>query len=187
MTDARVRRGRTSEALIAEDIKDIFPDAAPPPAGAPGKDLRNTPGLAAEIKARNRFDPLAWIRQASRNANDGELPVVIARMTGQGEVNIDEWLTFTTYGHFKDLLRRAKYGRYAVGAGDTTPDLEADQLRDRTGVDESHKFGGPVSAAERLALGKTLLLALGLRPRDGTLEVLGGESDKSGGDWFDPS
>jgi hypothetical protein len=50
-----------------------------------GQDIKDMPCHSIEIKARANFDPLAWLRQAKRNAKAGETPCAIIRLNGQGE------------------------------------------------------------------------------------------------------
>ena len=74
-----------------------------------GKDILNVP-FDVEIKARTDFQPLAWLRQATkRAAAHQELPFVVCRMNGQGE-DATEYLAFMRFGDLVQLLLDAGYG-----------------------------------------------------------------------------
>ena len=74
-----------------------------------GKDILNVP-FDVEIKARTDFQPLAWLRQATkRAAAHQELPFVVCRMNGQGE-DASEYLAFMRFGDLVQLLLDAGYG-----------------------------------------------------------------------------
>lgn len=108
MAGARVARGRSTEQHLADWYASYgWPDAQRTPAGLPGRDITGMPGLAPEVKARKGFDPLAWTRQATRNAGD-DMPFVVMRCNGQGEASIAEWLVIRQLGHDTHLLGLAK-------------------------------------------------------------------------------
>jgi hypothetical protein len=110
MTTARVSRGRKSEDLLAEWYGERgWPSAERTPAGLPGRDITGMPGLAPEVKARKGFSPLAWTRQAHKNA-DMDMPFVVLRCNGQGEAQIAEWLVIRTLLDDTNLLLDAGYG-----------------------------------------------------------------------------
>jgi hypothetical protein len=109
VANARVTRGRATERLAAGWYNDRgWPDAEAVAASTSGHDIKRMPGLAPEVKARTGFDPLAWTRQASRNAQ-GRMPFVVMRCNGQGEAQIAEWLVIRQLGHDTDLLIQAGY------------------------------------------------------------------------------
>lgn len=155
---------------MADYLRDIWPDCSPPEASMPGKDLRNTPGFAFEIKARSRFEPLAFVRQASKNALLDEKPLVVVRMTGQGEASIGSWLAFTPLLHMRDLIREAGYS--SLGRGDPATNPQAHSLGLGSGLVEPYELGRSLSEATRTAIFRTL----GLRPGDREMEILRGES-----------
>lgn len=110
MTKPRTARARKSEAVVAEAYrKNGFPHAERVPASLPGRDITGIPGLAPEVKARRNFNPLAWIRQARKNASD-DMPYVIMRCNGQGPESIGEWLVIRRFQDDVKLLREAGYG-----------------------------------------------------------------------------
>jgi hypothetical protein len=76
---------------------------------AQGRDTTGMPGLAPEVKARRKFDPLNWLRQAKRNAGN-DLGYVVWRPDGMGEKSIEDWGVLLTVGDFTALLRAAGYG-----------------------------------------------------------------------------
>lgn len=106
----RKERGRATEHLVAAAyVGDGWPHAEATGAGSPGRDIKGTPGIATEVKARREFAPMAALRQAVANAG-GDVPVVVMRPTGGGPSNVDEWPAFTTFGQLRRLLRLAGYG-----------------------------------------------------------------------------
>jgi hypothetical protein len=110
MTRPRTTRGRQTEAAVALYYRDRgFPHAERIPASLPGRDITGMPGLAPEVKARRDFNPLAWIRQARKNAS-GDVPYVILRCDGQGPEHVGEWLVIRTLEDDTDILRLAGYG-----------------------------------------------------------------------------
>ena len=104
MANARVRRGRKSQDLIADRIRHLFPDAEGVPASRDGKDVLNTPGLAIEVKATANVSLPAWLRQAKKNAAPGDLPVAIYRPNGFGPERINDWAAVITLGDLIELL-----------------------------------------------------------------------------------
>lgn len=107
----RKRRGADTQRIVAGALKRSgWPFAEPVGAGATGKDITGTPGLAFEVKARAGFDPVAWVRQAVRNANGDDLPAVILRPNGMGPANVDDWVVVLRFGDLVGLLHEAGYG-----------------------------------------------------------------------------
>lgn len=111
MTSAnRKGRGYATQVLAAEWFRHRgFPYCTDTGPGRQGRDLLNLTGLAAEIKARKDFEPLAWIKQATSNAGH-DLPFVLLRCNGQGPAAIAEWPVLLRLGDFTDLIRAAGYG-----------------------------------------------------------------------------
>lgn len=106
---SRVLRGRATERILADDLcENGAPDARPVGASLPGRDILGVPGLAIEVKARSGFEPLAWIKQAVRNAH-GDYPMVVLRCNGQGEAQINDWPVVMRWGDIKELLREGNY------------------------------------------------------------------------------
>lgn len=113
---SRKRRGRDTEHLAARYLAaNGWPYALPTGAGAAGRDITGTPGVAWEIKARTGFEPMANLRQAMSNAGD-DLPMVLLRPNGVGPASIGVWPVFTTLTHAIWLLRKAGYGDALPGS-----------------------------------------------------------------------
>lgn len=107
----RKRRGADTQRVVAAAWQaDGWPYAEPVGAGATGRDITGTPGIALEIKARAGFDPLAWLRQAIRNAKGHDIPAVVLRPNGAGPATVDEWPVIIPHKIFRALLRAAGYG-----------------------------------------------------------------------------
>jgi hypothetical protein len=104
---SRKTRGMATQALIASDLvkENIFPFATDAGPGRPGKDILGTPGVSIEVKARSSFSPVADLRQATNNAAEGEIPIVVVRMNGQGPAHIDDWVAFTTWKEMKEFIK----------------------------------------------------------------------------------
>jgi hypothetical protein len=110
MTATRKRRGAETQRVVADAFKQAgWLYAEPVGAGAPGRDLTGVPGVACEIKSRRSYDPIAWLKQAVRNAG-GDLPAVIHRPDGYGPATVDEWPVTLRLADFLRLLRDAGYG-----------------------------------------------------------------------------
>jgi hypothetical protein len=107
MTNARKVRGMATQAMIAADLREegIYPFATDAGAGRPGADILNTPGISCEVKARTNFDPVAALRQATKNAAEGETPIVVVRMNGQGEAKINDWVAFMRWEDMKEFIK----------------------------------------------------------------------------------
>lgn len=101
----RKRRGMRTQMLMAQRWRELglFPHCVDAGAGRPGKDLLNTPGISAEVKARNREEIQAALRQAVANAEEGDLPIAIWRHDGQGEKSIGEWTVYMRLQDFETL------------------------------------------------------------------------------------
>jgi hypothetical protein len=105
MSNSRVSRGIQTQVILANDLKPLFPHAVDVGPHRQGKDILNTEGFAFEVKARSNFDPMGTLRQAKHNAAEGELPVAVCRMNGQGPANVDEWVAFLRWGDLKLLIQ----------------------------------------------------------------------------------
>lgn len=109
MANARVKRGRKTQDLVADRLRHLFPQAQGVPANEAGKDVNNTPGLAIECKATANVTLPAWLRQATKNAASGELPVVVYRPVGSGPADIDNWALVMPLGEFVKILEALGY------------------------------------------------------------------------------
>lgn len=107
----RKARGRRSEQLVAAELQALWPHAHPVGAGAPGRDIHQTPGVAVEVKSRRSLDLPGWLRQAHRNAGP-DLPVLVVRPDGMGETSVPEWAAVLTLAALLGLLRDAGYGTH---------------------------------------------------------------------------
>ena len=110
MANARVRRGRKTQDLVADRIRHLYPDAAGVPASLGGVDIKNTPGLAIEVKATANVTLPAWLRQARKNAVPGQLAIAVYRPVGAGETTIDDWGVVIPFGEFVHILEALGFG-----------------------------------------------------------------------------
>ncbi len=108
-SQSRKHRGYRTEKVVAEYLSQWWPHALANGAGRSGNDVTGVP-FNLEIKARSAFQPKAWIDQVSKRSESvGELPLVIARMNGQGE-DASKYLAFMRVGDLVNLLLAAGYG-----------------------------------------------------------------------------
>lgn len=123
----RKERGRATEHLVAKAFADDgWPHAEATGAGSPGRDIKGVVGVAVEVKARAKFEPMANLRQAVGNAS-GDIAVVVMRPVGGGPSNIDEWPAFLTFGQLRALLRLAGYGTPLSEPVSQDPDPQVDR------------------------------------------------------------
>ena len=105
MTRHRKDRGLRTERVVASYLSEWW-EFASVGRGA-GKDIQNVP-FDCEVKARSSFQPLEWLRQATKRADGKELPFVVSRMNGQGE-SAEDYLAFMRFGDLVQLLIKAGY------------------------------------------------------------------------------
>ena len=104
---SRRQRGRQSEALIADYLRPVFPNAERVAASLPGADIRHTPGWSIEAKARRGLDLPAWLRQAHARTQAGlEVPVLVIRPDGFGPERISQWAAVVTLEQLVELIER---------------------------------------------------------------------------------
>lgn len=121
MTQHRKHRGMRSQLLVAEHLRaNGWPHASSAGAGRNGVDILETPDIAVEVKARAGLDPLAWVKQAEKDA-DGRLPFCVFRPNGMGETP-GRYIAFLRLDDLVALLRAAGYGDPAT---DTTEGASA--------------------------------------------------------------
>ena len=82
MSQSRKHRGYRTERVIESYLSQWWENASV--GRGAGKDIHNVP-FDCEIKARTEFQPLAWLKQATKRAAGKELAFVVCRMNGQGE------------------------------------------------------------------------------------------------------
>ena len=117
MTRHRKDRGLRTERVVAEYLRQWW-QFANVGRGA-GKDILNVP-FDVEIKARSSFQPLEWLRQATKRADGKELPFVVSRMNGQGE-SAEDYLAFMRFGDLVQLLIKAGYAEFQADTDKLIP------------------------------------------------------------------
>jgi hypothetical protein len=117
MTRHRKDRGLRTERVIASYLRQWW-HFANVGRGA-GKDILNVP-FDVEIKARSSFQPLEWLRQATKRADGKELPFVVSRMNGQGE-SAEDYLAFMRFGDLVQLLIKAGYAEFQADTDKLIP------------------------------------------------------------------
>lgn len=106
MSQSRKRRGRDSERIVQRFWLPWFPRARVVPASLPGADLTGTGRFAVEVKARNRLDIGAWMKQAASRPG---LPVLIIRLNMTGESSVSCWPVVIPHWLFMRLAHEAGY------------------------------------------------------------------------------
>jgi hypothetical protein len=107
MTRHRKDRGYRTERVVAAYLSQWWRSAGV--GRGAGKDIIGVP-FDVEVKARSAFQPLEWLRQASKRAAiSNEIPIVCCRMNGQGE-DAREYLAFMRFADLVQLLLDAGYG-----------------------------------------------------------------------------
>lgn len=109
----RKERGRATEHHVARWFRAHGWDYAQPVgASRQGADITGMPGLAIEVKATKTLTPLAWLRAAASRPG---LPLVVARMDGQGPETMDGWIVLMRLDVATRLLHGAGYGDCPAG------------------------------------------------------------------------
>ena len=98
----RKHRGYRTQKVVAEWLKQWYPNAESTGAGRQGEDITGVP-FSIEVKARSDFAPLQWIKQAETNKND-RITFVVSRCNGQAE-RAEEYLAFMRLGDLMNLLQ----------------------------------------------------------------------------------
>jgi hypothetical protein len=89
---SRQRRGRESELIAERWFRDNgWSYATATPGSAGGVDLIHTDPFAVEVKATANLSIPAFIRQAARNTQPGQTPVLLLRLNGQGPESVENW------------------------------------------------------------------------------------------------
>ena len=118
MTRHRKDRGLRTERVVAAYLSTWWRSAGV--GRGAGKDITNVP-FDVEVKARSAFQPLEWLRQATKRADGKELPFVVCRMNGQGE-DASEYLAFMRFGDLVELLLRAGYADFQTDTDKLEPE-----------------------------------------------------------------
>jgi len=104
MSQSRKHRGYKTQRIIAEYLLPLFPHCHAVGAGEGGKDLLMTPGYSIEVKARTRLDIPSGLRQAEEHAEPGDIPLLVARLNGQGEKNVGNFAVVMTLESLTKLI-----------------------------------------------------------------------------------
>lgn len=101
--ESRKARGMRAQVLVAAFLRVIFPWVTTVSGAASGRDLKNTPGLAVEVKARRKFEPMAWLKQAKNNADADEMAIVTWQPDGYGPATMKQWPYMGYLGDFRRM------------------------------------------------------------------------------------
>ncbi len=130
MSQSRKHRGYKTQRIIAEYLLPLFPHCHAVGAGEGGKDLLMTPGYSIEVKARTRLDIPGGLRQAEEHAEPGDIPLLIARLNGQGEKAVGRYAVIMTLESLTNLIERGIDERQNQGQ------------HEKTGTDDSQSDRG---------------------------------------------
>lgn len=112
MATNRVSRGRKSQELAADYLRELFPEVRAVAASLKGRDLLGTPGFSIEMKATEKFSPTQDLKQARSNTDlETEYPVAIYRPRGYGPERIGRWVVLMDFDQFRELVREIQHGR----------------------------------------------------------------------------
>ena len=117
MTRHRKDRGLRTERVVASYLSEWWQFASV--GRGAGKDILNVP-FDVEIKARSSFQPLEWLRQATKRADGKELPFVVSRCYVPGESAV-VYLAFMRCGDFVQLLIKAGYTDFQADTDQLEP------------------------------------------------------------------
>lgn len=110
MSQHRKHRGMRTQKVVAEWFAARgWPWAESAGAGRQGADITGMVDVAVEVKARNGFSPMAWVRQAVAAA-EGRVPIVVVRPNGMGETTLPDWPVIIRLDDLTRLLHQAGYG-----------------------------------------------------------------------------
>lgn len=110
MTNSRRRRGRNTEKMVADFLKENgWPYAEATSASAPGTDITGVLGVDIEVKARQGFPVKATMRQQSNRLKEGQIAVAVLRQNGSGEKDLESWPAVVTLETLILLLKKAGY------------------------------------------------------------------------------
>ena len=109
MSQHRKQRGRETERIVADYLREWWPFAEPVGAGRPGSDVTGVVGVDIEVKARRELDLTGTIRQQSARLRENTLPVAVIRPDGFGPARVAEWPVVMPLSVAVQLLREAGY------------------------------------------------------------------------------
>lgn len=109
MSQSRRRRGRSTELILAEYLKQWWPYAEATSAAAPGTDIKGVIGVDWEVKARTGFPVKEAMKQTEKRHKDGVIAVHVLRQNGQGEAEIHNWPAVVSLSVLIELLKEAGY------------------------------------------------------------------------------
>jgi hypothetical protein len=99
VASARVQRGRQSEEIVAERLRQsglLYAERRP--ASLPGSDITGIPGVDIEVKATKDWSPTTWLAQQRKRASSDVLRVVVYRPQGYGADKVDLWPAVMSLG-----------------------------------------------------------------------------------------
>lgn len=105
----RKHRGYKTQRLVADYLKNWWPNAHSAGAGEQGSDCRGVP-FDVEVKATRSWSPKTWLDQSrARTEKSGQLGFCVIRLTGQGEGSVGEYAALLPLSALVELLS-FKYG-----------------------------------------------------------------------------
>ena len=111
-SQSRKHRGYRTQRVVAQYLAQWWEHAESAGAGRQGKDITGVP-FDLEVKARSAFQPKAWLDQVRQRSVVGELPIVVMRFNGQGEI-ASEYGAMLRFDDLVSLLLAAGYGHHSL-------------------------------------------------------------------------
>ena len=101
---ARIVRGRATQRIAADYLRDVWPECFSKEAFLAGVDIENTPGWRIEVKATQDGTLTGAMKQAEKHPGIGT-PVVIWRPDGYGPEKVGEWLAVVRLRDYREIAR----------------------------------------------------------------------------------
>lgn len=102
-------RGNRAPGWVAAWLRPWWPSVEPTPNSRKGRDLLGTPGVAFEIKTSAEWRPHAWLAQAAKYAQPGEVAVLVYLPPGCGEKAVERSMAIVPLAAIMPLLVAAGY------------------------------------------------------------------------------
>jgi hypothetical protein len=102
-------KGLAAPAWVAQWLRPWWPAAEKTPNSRPGRDLLGTPGVAIEVKTSSEWRPLAWMKQAARYPQPGEVALLVYLPRGFGAMAVGDAMAIMRLRELMPLLVAAGY------------------------------------------------------------------------------
>ena len=110
-SQARKRRGRQTELVLAEYLRQWWPYATATGSGSQGTDILGVTGYDVEVKARRGLDAPGLLRQLRLRRRAGVIGVGVVRLINQGPADVGSWCVLLRLDDFITIARGQHYPR----------------------------------------------------------------------------